>query len=240
MSLADAYSNSGIEMGLLAEDAISKETTIEAVITFIVKSLPLWAKDTKRPQESSENILNPSLCDFLDVNARESFPLIRFHHEQPQGGRRQVDLSVKPGEAGIKVSGCEYYSIYEPFFVIEGKRLPAPAKDREREYVSGEEGKITGGIQRFKTGDHGSAFDVAAIIGYIQKNSFEHWLKTINGWIADLSKTFKGSDISWGNDDVLKSISSEEKVSMLVSVNKRSLQRCKTPVTLYHLWVDLK
>ncbi len=239
MSLADAYINSGIEMGALAEDAISKETTINTVVDFIVKCLPLWAKDPKRPQESSENILNPALCDFFDVNARNNFPLIRFHHEQPQGGRRQVDLSVKPGEAGIKVSGCEY-SIYEPFFVIEGKRLPTPGKDREREYVSGEEGKITGGIQRFKTGDHGSAFDVAAIIGYIQKNSFEHWLKTINGWIADLSKTFKGSDISWGNADVLKSISSEEKVSMMKSVNKRAPHKCQNSITLYHLWVDLK
>lgn len=238
MSLADVYSR--IEMGALAEDAISKETTIKAVVDFIVKSLPLWASDPKRPLESSENKLNPSLCDFLDVKARESFPLIRFHHEQPQGGRRQVDLSVKPGiESGIKVSGCEY-SIYDHFFVIEGKRLPTPGKDREREYVSGEEGKITGGIQRFKTGDHGAAFDDAAIIGYVQKNSFEYWLKTINEWIADLSKNFKGKGISWEHKDKLKSISSEEKVSMLVSVNKRSPQKCKNPITLYHLWVDLK
>lgn len=240
MSLADSYINPGKGMGALDKGAIPRETTIKAVISFIVKSLPLWANDPKRPQETSENKLNPLLCDFLDVKARINFPLIRFHHEQPQKGRRQVDLSIKPSEElGIKVSGCKY-SIYEPFFVIEGKRLPAPAKKREREYVTGEEDKITGGIQRFKTGDHGSSFDVAAIIGYVQKNNFEYWLDTINEWIADLSKNFKGDNISWGNDDMLESISSEKKVSLMVSVNKRYPSKNNKTIKLYHLWVDLK
>jgi len=240
MSLADGYINPGKGMGALGKGVLPRETTIKAVISFIVKCLPLWASDPKRPQDTSENKLNPSLCDFLDVKARINFPLIRFHHEQPQKGRRQVDLSIKASEElGIKVSGCEY-SIYEPFFVIEGKRLPAPAKTREREYVTGEEDKITGGIQRFKTGDHGSTFDTAAVIGYVQKNNFEYWLNTINEWIANLSKNSTRKGISWGNDDMLESVSSEKKVSMMVSVNKRSPNNCNKPITLYHLWVDLK
>jgi len=104
MSLADTYGNSGKGMGALEEGVLAKETTIKAIVDFIIKSLPLWANDPKRPQESSENKLNPSLCDFLDVKARVNFPLIRFQHEQPQTGRRQVDLSVMPSEeSGIFV-----------------------------------------------------------------------------------------------------------------------------------------
>ncbi|MCK4981998.1 MAG: hypothetical protein KAS17_03690, partial [Victivallaceae bacterium] len=65
-------------------------------------------------------------------------------------------------------------------------------------------------------------------------------LDTINEWIEDLSKNFKGDNISWGNDDMLECISSGEKVSMMVSVNKRYPIKNNKTIKLYHLWVNLK
>ena len=237
--MVEAFSNSGKGIGKLEEGIIPKETTIKAVVDFIIKALPLWANDPKRPQECSENKLNPLLCDFLDVKARECFPLIRFQHEEPQGGKRQVDLAVKSSvTGGINVAGNEY-SIYKPFFVIEGKRLPAPTKDREREYVTGGK-EVTGGIQRFKTGDHGSSLNSAALIGYVQQNNFEYWFDTVNGWIGELSRDSKKENISWETDEILRKISFKEKSAMMISSNKRNTKKCETPIKLYHLWVDLK
>ncbi len=227
-------------MGALEGGVLAKETTIKAIVDFIIKSLPLWKNDPKRPQESSEKKLNPSLCSFLDVKARVNFPLIRFHHEQPQTGRRQVDLSVMPSEeSGIKVSGCEY-SIYEPFFVMEGKRLPAPAKTREREYLTGEDGETSGGIQRFKIGAHGSSVDSAAIIAYVQEHDFHYWFEKINNWIDDLSNDPTQKNISWSSDDKLKNLCVTGKSSRAVSHNKRNHHKCKHSISLYHLWVNMK
>ena len=61
---------------------------------------------------------------------------------------RSVDIGVHGTEemTYIEVQG---YTIYEPFMLIEAKRLPAPSSDREREYVSGSyaaSGGPSGGI----------------------------------------------------------------------------------------------
>lgn len=240
MSLAKTYSNSGKGMGALDEGVLAKETTIKTIVDFIIKNLPLWAADPKRPQEESENKLNSLLCDFLDAKAREIFPIIRFHHEQPEGSHRQIDLSVKSSkESGILVSGHEY-SIYEPFFVMEGKRLPAPEKTREREYLTGENGKTSGGIQRFKIGAHGYSVDSAAIIAYVQKHDFHYWFAKINNWIDDLSNDPTQKNISWSPDDKLKNLCIAGKSSKSVSQNKRSHHKCRRSIKIYHLWVDIK
>ena len=65
--------------------------------------------------------------------------------------------------------GQTYHTIYDPFLVFEGKRLPAPVVSREREYVIGG-AKKSGGIRRFKLGLHGAQQTTAAMVGYIQKS----------------------------------------------------------------------
>ena len=114
--------------------------------------------------------------------------MARFKHESPQSGTRTVDIGIH-GTKEATVIGVRPYSIYEPFLVIEAKRLPAPSRDREREYVTGTDrssGGPTGGIQRFKLGLHGSNVETAAMVSYIEQHSPSHWHGAINGWIADL------------------------------------------------------
>ena len=77
-----------------------------------------------------------------------------FHHEEFQTGRRRIDLSVKTEQ--VIIAGTRKFTKYDPYLVIEGKRLPAPTKDREMEYVTGGQ-EISGGLQRFKLGLHGAA-----------------------------------------------------------------------------------
>jgi hypothetical protein len=240
MNLSSAFNRSPIGMGVLDVNVIKPQATINAVVKFVFKNLPLWFNDQIRPCDCSENKLNSSLCDFLDVEARDKFNLIRFHHEQPEKGQRRVDMSIKAAQrSGIEVSGCTY-SIYEPFFVIEGKRLfTSSDKKREREYVTGEDGASSGGIQRFKLGAHGSTITDAALIGYVQKYDFNYWFEKINQWIDDLTNESESKNIGWSIEDKLNEFSIEGQISKSTSVNERNKNGLRNSITLYHLWINM-
>jgi hypothetical protein len=96
----------------------------------------------------------------------------------------QGDIDDRRVEEYQTFVGRTYRTIYDPFLVFEGKRLPAPSKAREREYVSGGTA-YSGGIQRFKRGLHGATVEQAAIVGYVQDDGFAQWLTRINSWISD-------------------------------------------------------
>ena len=70
----------------------------------------------------------------------------------------------------VIVAGTRQFAKYDPYLVIEGKRLPAPTSDREKEYVTGFD-RITGTLQRFKLGLHGGRLDIGAMVAYVQDNT---------------------------------------------------------------------
>ena len=165
---------------------IKPNTFIEKTMKFVEQQLPKWRDDGTRPVVESEEDMNGQLCKFLNDRARDNFPMANFHHEERQGKRRRVDLSVVPSTKAIEAA--LYDSIYVPFLVIEGKRLPAPSSDRAGEYVTGL-AEISGAIQRFRMGLHGKDFLEALIVAYVQKEDVAHWHKTINSWISALEKS---------------------------------------------------
>lgn len=130
------------------------DTLALKTIDFVYTQLPAWRDDPDRLDEESENKLNLQLCKFLNSHARNDFPTVFFQHEEYQSGRTIVDISALP----IKTStiGARTYTIYDPIVVLEGKRLPAPSLDREKEYVTGGIQHKSGGIQRFKLGPSNS------------------------------------------------------------------------------------
>jgi len=150
-------------------------------LSFILSQLPNWRDDPMRPADSNENQMNSSLCDFLDTRSRTDFPMVRFKHQDPQTTTHTVDLGIH-GVEQITTVDTYSYTIYQPFLVIEAKRLPAPSKDREREYVAGAD-KPSGAIQRFRLGLHGAGVETALIVGYIESELPAHWHETINEWI---------------------------------------------------------
>ena len=83
-------------------------------------------------------------------------------------------------------------------FVIECKRLPAYSPKSKREYVEGE----GGGIERFKKLHHGEKFPVAAMIGYVEEETFSFWFKQVNSWIEDLAT--QPENKLWNKKDMLK------------------------------------
>ena len=214
-------------------------TLVLRTITFVRQQLPAWRDDPDRPDEQSENKLNLQLCKFLDLRARNDFPMVRFDHEEYQSGRRSVDLSASPVDTTI--IGARLYTIYDPILVLECKRLPAPSKDREKEYVTGDTEKLSGGIQRFKLGLHGADLDPAVMIGYVQKRSLRHWHHKINEWILELASSMIADVCVWNVGEILEPL--VECVSMgfasYRSIHSRTGSKSSDKIEIHHLWIAM-
>lgn len=211
-------------------------TLVQKTVAFVLGRLPEWRDDPDRPEHRSEEDLNSDLCKFLEARARESFPMVCFHREERQTDRRRVDLAALPSKA--TAIEARRYTIYEPFLVLEGKRLPPPSADREREYVSGME-KTSGGVQRFKLGLHGSRHDVAAMIGYIESGSATDWHRDINIWIGDLANGFQTDGCDWHAEDMLQELveDGQKKVATCLSTHARSGDVVSEAISLHHMWI---
>lgn len=213
---------------------LAPHTTVLKTLQFVKTQLPNWRDDPDRPSATGEVALNGQLCKFLNLAARrENFSMALFHHEEPQTGRRLVDLSAFPLSSTM-IEG-RTYNTYTPILVLECKRLPAPSNDREREYVTGG-GKKSGGIQRFKLGLHGSKLSHAGMIGYVQQDTFDNWFTAINVWIDELAT----SSSEWSTSDLLKELNSVSSngTATCTSIHNR-VNSENEQIHLTHLWVDL-
>lgn len=236
MSLANKLGARSVASGTLSDDVLPHNLSFEAIVCFVRKQLPLWRVDPDTPINEAENGLNESLCGFLSIHARDYLPLCHFMHEASQRGRRRVDVAAKPIKH-ILVEG-HLYTKNDPVFVIEGKLLPPPGKKREREYLTGLDGEITGGVQRFKLGEHGGKLDEAAIVGYVQKNSLHSWYETINSWIDDLIS--HDQYLEWRESEKLTLFHEDKQCAYSISTNIRDAEKCNSDtIKLHHFWVNL-
>jgi hypothetical protein len=212
----------------------------ERTIEFVLAELPKWRESPNRPAEESEERLNSQLCKHLDVTARHSLKMVFFHHEEKQTGPRRVDISASPTENGFV--GGTFHTIYDPFLVFEGKRLPPPGNQpsRAREYVTGGELK-SGVIQRFKLGLHGAKHEVAVMIGYVQKDTPAKWLGCINGWIQELEGSLGLDGTKWSSMDRLSDFveNKRERIASSFSKHARTGDIVSPNISIRHLWVRL-
>ena len=227
-----------ISYGQISSGIKAKESVLE-IINFISIQLPFWRDDPNRVDEQSENKLNVQLSKFLNYRAREYLPMFRFDHEEPQQGIRSIDISVSP-ETGMVIE-ARTYTIYDPVLVIECKRLPAPSAEREKEYVSGQLlDKITGGIQRFKLGHHGAKYELAAMIGYIQKQIDGGWIDTINKWIKEFAAKPIGDDCVWADDEMLYLLVSNAETGVIKCNSKHRRTANNGKIEIHHVWISMR
>lgn len=205
-------------------------------LAFVYSRLPEWRDDPERQHESSEIRLTSQLCVYLGSVCREEgwdFLQLNVEHPDERVRGRSLDLVASPSGVTIYVEGRKY-THYEPLLPIECKRLPTPPGPRRdnREYLFNS-ASSTGGIQRFKAGNHSSVHTRAAMIGYIQSHTAEHWVKQIAQWIRELA----GSEPDWQRSDGLTLLNNDEKsgVAMLKSTHNR--RGGLSPIGLRHLWV---
>src|SRR6267143_2737627 len=235
-----AETSQDVQSGRLDQQIHWPCTAKSELVDFIAQELPLWHDAPDRPDKHAENVLTEHLCDHLNGAAYHSseWSHVQFRTEtvdETHGGRT-IDLAVKPRGVSLFIEGRRH-SQFDALFPIECKRLPTPKeKDRdEREYVITEPG-TTGGIQRFKFGHHGATHKFAAMIGYVQEQSFAHWLSQTNGWIGDLSAE---SNSAWTESDSLRLVTNDSVagVCTLESHHNRpdGLDMCQ----LRHVWIAM-
>lgn len=229
--------------GQLAFGPADEDRIVTRTLEFIRQQLPTWRDDPRRPRQVAEKSLNSSLCDFLDVTARTHLPMARFKHEAPQTAGRTADIGVHGLDEATTV-GAWSYGIYEPFLVVECKRLPSPdGKVREREYVSGfhANGSPTGGIQRFKLGLHGRQVEVAAIVGYIEKYCAQDWHGEINQWLADLVRNRRIDGATWSSSESLQELMADAENTAWCDSEHSRIGDCITPdIRLRHIWITIR
>jgi hypothetical protein len=211
-----------------------------AIINFVHQQLPFWRDDPDRSFEQAEKKLNSQLSIFLDSQARNNFSMVFFHHEEPQYGNRDVDISVLPEENVI--IEAQIYTKYDPVLVIECKRLPARSLDYEKEYVTGTKpNQKSGGIQRFKLGLHGAKHNFVAMIGYVQDRSASHWQGMINRWILELVNNPIGDGCVWTADETLKAFERDTSrgIYSYRSIHSRTGDIVNSEIELHHLWITM-
>jgi hypothetical protein len=228
------------QSGRLDQDIHLPSTAKLELVGFIAEELPRWRDSPDRPPVDAETALTEYLCDHLNSAVYHSFTWshVQFRTETRDEMRsgRKIDLTVKPRAATLIIEGRRHTQ-FDALFPIECKRFPTPkGKDRdEREYVTTEFG-TTGGIQRFKFGDHGAAHTFAAMIAYIQEESSSYWLGQVNCWIRDEAARVNSS---WSNSDVLQLLNDNlaSGISTFKSEHQREngLDRCE----LRHLWIKM-
>lgn len=208
------------------------DTIILKTLNFVQSQLAPWRDDPEREPAELEEVLNGQLCKFLNVAARsKNFDMAHFHHEERQTGSRRVDLSAQPLTSTL-IEG-RLHSIYKTFLVLEGKRLPAPEKRREKEYLKGTD-KISGGIERFKEGLHGRKLQQCAMIAYVQKEDCRTWYDRINEWI-EADSYFNASR------ELLTELCVDTDIGKSTCWSRHSRTNSETKIVkLAHLWIEIR
>lgn len=238
--LADGGALEPIARGL-REGLHLPATQFRKLIDWIVGLLPKWRDDPQRDNAvSAEDRLSEQLCDFLEDEARntsgfEIFKFGREPHDEAKGGRN-LDIAAKPSNCEIWI-GNRHYSRYDIFLPIECKRLPTPTgTDRDsREYVISNTSS-TGGIQRFKLGQHGAAHGVAAMIGYVQDQDIPHWQSQIGTWIDGL---VEAETERWSAGDHL-TLESHDEANRCAAFRSTHVRAGRlADIEISHLWIEM-
>lgn len=227
--------------GTLNDNVHLPSEWLNSLIDLIFETLPLWRDDPNRKNdETAENTLTSQLCSYLNglVRRNQGWDFLQFKTEEPDETKasRAIDLVAKPCGTLVWLSGRKY-SQYETLLPIECKRLPVPRSSTrdEREYVYSRF-STTGGIQRFKDGNHAAIHKRGAMIGYIQQKDILQWKDQINFWINDLNST---SLAGWEKSDqcFVDDHNVHERVARLHSKHIRILPL--EPILLDHLWIEM-
>jgi len=225
--------------GTLGREVQKPATFRHELLNFIAAELPRWRDRAERPRESSETILTSQLCSHLNSVSRHSpgWDILQFKVEEAdeQNKGRKIDLVPLPCGTAISIEGRRFTD-FELIMPIECKRLPTPKeKDRdEREYVFSKYSS-TGGIQRFKEGNHGAVHAFGGMIGYVQEESPSVWDERIAGWISGLA----GAQAGWTLKDLLSSESADSKLRLTVLRSNHERKKGLTNIELRHLWIEM-
>lgn len=235
-----ANDGSNIQSGALSAGLHRSATWLHELIGFIIEQLPIWRDRPDRRPATNETTLTSQLCAHLNAATHKApgWDILQFRVEEPDEIRlaRKIDLVPAPSGQEIWIEGRKYTD-FDALLPIECKRFPIPkSTDRDkREYLRVANG-TTGGMQRFKSGHHGGAHDLAAMIGYVQAENIASWVRRIDSWI----RLFARIGISgWAHTDRLKVRKHDtvRRVIELKSTNGRADGLAS--IDIRHVWIEM-
>lgn len=210
-----------------------------ALFEFVAGALPGWRDRADRPSANAETVLTSQLCAHLNSLARHTrgWDILQFRVEEPDETKkgRKIDLIAAPIGATITIEGRKYLD-FDSLMPIECKRLPTPQDSSRdpREYVFCSNSS-TGGIQRFKEGNHGAQHGFGAMIGYVQKTKIEDIQAAVLQWIAELADTEEG----WSEKDLLDPGKHDTLLRLATYSSSHSRKSGLPDIQLYHAWIEL-
>lgn len=202
---------------------------IDSIIIFLKRHLPDFPNQNKIIKNYNENNITDELRQYLQHKRRWNqekkeypFEFEREGIQKPKGNKgysKYVDIVVN---LYVEDNACER------IYCIEAKKLPTGPNEREREYISGKKG----GIQRFKTNDHGkdrerNLLERNGMFGYIMENNFDFWHTTINEWIR--------GEPNWEESEQLEKLDFS-KIATLKSQHTRITGK---KLYLTHFWINV-
>jgi len=155
-----------------------------------------------------ENYISTELTFFLNNKVNQTGYLFAFQATGP-------DILVR--QSGVGVHGLT-------LLFIEAKRLPPTSP---QDYVKT-------GIGRFKKEEHGKKDNIAAMLGYVQKNDFSHWYGEVNSWIIALISD-ESQNPGWTEKEQINQV-------QITDIGEYQSTHCritKEPITLHHFWINL-
>jgi len=208
---------------------VYEETLLEAVPEFIHGLISY--KRTKSLDEegfSQEYVTALNRCLINNQKGILAVPEYKDFYTVGANPVKRVDIAFVSS-----VQGASKIKLY----TVEGKRLPTGTGNREKEYIYGffSSGSPSGGVQRFKTGDHGYGLPKSALLGYVEENDFSYWHKTINNWIVDKAEELPGE---WKKDEQLQKLDIDSNQNC--SISHSLAYRESDIIDLFHLWVKTK
>lgn len=220
--------------GMLDTGVLRPGESLDAVWKHIVEGLEALATNGTTDQTTlNESGLTQRLMDELE--GHDGYRPYYFHKEYMEddsdGHSRRGDVAVLARKGRCVVINGVSHASGAPFLALEAKRLPAPKKEREREYLVGH----GGGIERYKRGMHARALKEVGMIGYVQRYSFDYWRKQINSWVDELLASSQ-QDLSW---DVQDRLDIEAVSPLLARLRSNTLRKSDDQrLSIRHLWVQ--
>ena len=205
------------------------ENVLCSAIPDFLYGLNSFPKTKQMNEEDFSQEFTISLSRYLSSNSKGIITVQDFRdfYTIDANPVKRVDFAFVSSEQG---------AIKNKLYTVEAKRLPTGLGSREKEYVFGffSSGSSSGGIQRFKTGDHGYGLSKGALLGYVEEKSFSDWHNTINSWIVEKAKELPDE---WSESEQLQEIEIDS--NQVCSFCRSSAKRVSDSISLFHLWIKI-
>jgi len=102
--------------------------------------------------------------------------------------------------------------------------------------------KYINDIRKQMTAWHGAKLDKVAMIGYIQERDAQHWHKTINRWITELSNGKSSDGCVWNKSERLGPLKKDisKPTATCSSVHDRTGVVVSDRMGIRHFWVVME